>query len=523
MAVTVVKAPAGLGKTRAVAAKIAHDLRISEVYVPTRRLAEEWRDNILSSNPRKRVQVIYGRSAPIPVAPVNLQPASSAVGCASPAVARTCAQHRLADQLSKAGYPVLPNLCIKPGASGQSNRCVHFDGCYYINQFQHAEVRIYVHAHLATERHFLDDGKPGIVVIDESFFQSLIEQVTYPLALLTDQRLPQITQGLCQALGTVMQTGAPIENCIDAAIASQTRFTALTEALRAGNLVSPRTVQLLPALLKKAPNFEPVRKTIEQLVREYKARGTAQSVTYDANTGNVTLHHRKQITRFETGAAAPDIYILDASASEEVVRPFFPGATFKTMAVERNAYVMQCCSTTCSTTSLVPARNGNPKSAARAGGRLTEVQSLVQRHARNGRKVLVVGPSAVVGNPASNQAPLFTIPTHCEFAHFNAVRGVDRWKHFNTIIVIGRNQPAVDEVENIARALFHDDPQPLYLPGQWDSQIRGYRLRHGKQGVKVDVHPDARVQAVLEQIRECESTQAIDRLRLVHSPDTKLV
>ena len=33
---------------------------------------------------------------------------------------------------------------------------------------------------------------------------------------------------------------------------------------------------------------------------------------------------------------------------------------------------------------------------------------------------------------------------------------------------------------------------------------------------KVPVHPDARVQALLEQIRERESAQGIDRLRLVH-------
>jgi len=35
-------------------------------------------------------------------------------------------------------------------------------------------------------------------------------------------------------------------------------------------------------------------------------------------------------------------------------------------------------------------------------------------------------------------------------------------------------------------------------------------------GVDVVVHPDQRVQAVHEQLREHESQQAIDRLRLVH-------
>jgi hypothetical protein len=41
--------------------------------------------------------------------------------------------------------------------------------------------------------------------------------------------------------------------------------------------------------------------------------------------------------------------------------------------------------------------------------------------------------------------------------------------------------------------------------------------------VRVRVHPDRRVQALVEQIREAEMVQAIDRLRLIHSPRKKTV
>jgi hypothetical protein len=41
--------------------------------------------------------------------------------------------------------------------------------------------------------------------------------------------------------------------------------------------------------------------------------------------------------------------------------------------------------------------------------------------------------------------------------------------------------------------------------------------------VRVRVHPDRRVQALVEQIREAEMVQAIDRLRLIHSPREKTV
>jgi hypothetical protein len=53
---------------------------------------------------------------------------------------------------------------------------------------------------------------------------------------------------------------------------------------------------------------------------------------------------------------------------------------------------------------------------------------------------------------------------------------------------------------------------------------RPYTMRDGSsQSVKVKVHPDRRVQAVVEQIREAEMLQAIDRLRLIHSPRRKTV
>ena len=49
-------------------------------------------------------------------------------------------------------------------------------------------------------------------------------------------------------------------------------------------------------------------------------------------------------------------------------------------------------------------------------------------------------------------------------------------------------------------------------------------MRDGsRQSMKVKVHPDRRVQAVVEQVREAEMVQAIDRLRLIHSEREKTV
>ncbi len=72
-------------------------------------------------------------------------------------------------------------------------------------------------------------------------------------------------------------------------------------------------------------------------------------------------------------------------------------------------------------------------------------------------------------------------------------------------------------VEGMARAIWADDPAPLTLPGEYVEEPRGYRMRDGRlTGVVAHVHPDPRVQRVLELKRERETGQAIDRLRLIH-------
>jgi len=49
-------------------------------------------------------------------------------------------------------------------------------------------------------------------------------------------------------------------------------------------------------------------------------------------------------------------------------------------------------------------------------------------------------------------------------------------------------------------------------------------MRDGStERVNVSVHPDPRVQAVVEQGREAEMMQAIDRLRLIHNEKRKTV
>ena len=146
---------------------------------------------------------------------------------------------------------------------------------------------------------------------------------------------------------------------------------------------------------------------------------------------------------------------------------------------------------------------------SRAANRLAEVQALFDVEAARGGRVLLVTYKAA--------AERLKAPPDCAVECFGNIRGIDLYKDFDTVIIAGREQPPVDAAEAQARALFADDPEPLILTGDLMEMTRGYRLRDGRSiAGKVAVHADPRVQAVIEQVRERETAQAIDRLRLIH-------
>ena len=509
MFATVSKAPAGLGKTRTFGKRVADSEALSEVYVPTARLAEEWRDNILRERPTKRVQIIRGRDTEVKP---NVQ---------------LCAKHLRARELTNAGLAVYQNLCSRSqGPNAHPIRCQHFSQCKYIDQFlSSADVYIYTHAHLALERGALEDWEPSLVVIDESFYQGLIEEIVMPLSLLTHPGVPPAAQRLCSDVAAALQIDRRLDQRFSNARGPRGELNAAIKALTGSPALLPTLNDAQQrAVLANTINFKPVRFLLSQLDKETMVRAVPRSVKYNAATGDIVLQHRRSITRFDRAdGTQPQIIILDASANPLLIEPFFQISQFLPIDLPRNAHVIQCHSTRCSTTSLVPAKNKDPKSIADATRRCADIEALIAKLARNGTKVLVVGPAAVVGNPKTSMPSLIAVPPHCELAHFNALRGVDRWRDFDAVVLIGRNEPPAEVVENMARALFFDDPVAIQITGQWDYQVRGYRIAGSQFGVETAVHADPRVQAILEQLRECESVQAIDRLRLVHAAKTKTV
>ena len=216
----------------------------------------------------------------------------------------------------------------------------------------------------------------------------------------------------------------------------------------------------------------------------------------------------------EKGRSVP-VLAIDADLNQDIHSEFFSDTEFHTLPVERNCHVTQVHSSRFSKYSMTGGKD--------AKRRIRDIQQRINREAARG-SLLVVGPQEIVGNPNKGVKPMLRIPNNCAFAHFGNFRGVDAYKDIDTIILIGRNQPSIASLEAEARALWYDSTSPIEFSDKWVKRTYGYRTRDGaEKAVSVEVHPDSRVQVLLEQIRESESTQAIDRLRLIHCPEVKRV
>ena len=106
-------------------------------------------------------------------------------------------------------------------------------------------------------------------------------------------------------------------------------------------------------------------------------------------------------------------------------------------------------------------------------------------------------------------------PESVKFAHFGGLRGLNTLEDCDWLVQIGRNQPPPHAVESVARAWWPS--ARLTLTGAYISQQRTLTAKTGDGAlVWIHTHADPRCREVLEAMREQESLQALDRLRLIH-------
>jgi hypothetical protein len=529
------KAAAGLGKTSFVAEELVRraveiaDLNI-HIYVPRNDLANDLAEKIPGA------KVMRGRAATTNTGAKEEQ--------------YLCVRWQAANKVANANLPVMENMCKRGDGV-----CPFYDNCLWIAQWRdHAPgVRILNHSYLGLTQPL---GMPpaDIVIIDESVVKSLVGKVSFSPCRITRRQSRIGKLGASAALvafadkvsAAIEVTGGELKALRDAGVTAEgLRDAAKFEEegddapkigpkMEDGDIIrlvdaferseAGKVARLYRALADEIDLPRDQSHGVE--VGEVKAAIEVDGVKARERQSRVFVHylHKVRVSR------SAGLLLIDADANIQVNRILFGEDLEEAdIRVRRNAEVLQVYSAICGKSGIVSGENSSRI--------LQQIRDLIARETMGGRKALVVTYKAVrvmlTGeDPKSVRLPPSGKCGGADVAHFGNIRGNDDFKLYDTVIIVGRYQPPVHVIEGVARALWALDPKPLTFITErnkagelaWSQQDRGYTMKDGSRaGVEIDCHPDERCQLILELERECETAQAIDRLRLVHCPAPKRV
>ncbi len=475
-----IRAAAGLGKSTQ-ALKAIHERGLTaDYFVPSHRLAAEQVDRL----PPGVAVAIRGRAHKDEAHPIPL-----------------CAKHESVTALQKAGLGYLSAqlLCGKIEPATGKRPCPHAAGCGYLKQFNStAPIRFYAHEWLPMPER--EQRKPDVVVIDESFRDAIERRKSWEIADLFAAGSLYRTLIAGVADGNLIEAATPHLAAIDAAIdaaplslpdvhpemypSEALAKIAGLEIDRAGYCLS-----FLRAVKRAVESNEPLSIWHVEKKKEYPAK------IHTAYTAPIKF----------VAAKVPRLY-LDASLQRRMVDTGSPGVEFVDIAARRNAHVVQVADT------------------ALAGWRLkadndhlsSRIIEFVTRKAGENPNGSIVAPKDWLAAHGSR------LPCCVKQAHHGALRGLNELEGCDWEIVVGRNEPPPWGVESIARAWFAGDPD--FQVGTVTREQATLTARNGDTAtITRTAFGDRRCQEILESIREQESLQAVDRLRLIHAARTKTI
>lgn len=242
------------------------------------------------------------------------------------------------------------------------------------------------------------------------------------------------------------------------------------------------------------------------VLRDVPVTRTVSGIQTDTHEKLLFVQYRRKM---QIKRGTPHL-LLDATGNAELLAPNILGLRSEQIDASRNAYVIQTYGFRAAKTALV----GDSDYAVRHQG---EVEELLKSFPSNLRGLLVTHKDAV---------EQITVSDNWDVVHLGNLRGIDKYKKADIVIIAGRLQPPPAAIERLAMGLSSDSERTLTLlkGDRYPEEERGYRMTDGSRfGVMVPCHPDPFVQALLEQTREAEIIQAVDRLRLRWNEEPKLV
>lgn len=131
----------------------------------------------------------------------------------------------------------------------------------------------------------------------------------------------------------------------------------------------------------------------------------------------------------------------------------------------------------------------------------------------------------VAALPIERALRSLSLPPNVAITHFNALRGLDAYRHVPCAIVVGRSLPQQDQLEAMTEALHYDDPAVTTIQSSNGKPTFGRRtiaLTSTTVSIPAEIHPDTRVESLRQQLVDAEVQQALMRLRLFdRTPQTE--
>lgn len=239
----------------------------------------------------------------------------------------------------------------------------------------------------------------------------------------------------------------------------------------------------------------------------------------DDEDGNAAVQIRWR-EDMKSGWADGVVLTMDATFSSKLVEPYFKRPLDilpANDAILEHVSVLQIVDRSFAAASIIPAGDADDqrrKNRAREVWRWIWLRSIqYRRKGGDGIDVLIICQMEL-----ENLLRKWGMPVNAEVAHFNDIRGLDRWGGVRCLISVGRVSPKPSDVEAIAEALIGKAVTERVEDEKWYSQETvGIRLTDGTGWpVENDRHPDPVAEAVRYQICEGELIQVIGRARAVN-------
>ena len=211
---------------------------------------------------------------------------------------------------------------------------------------------------------------------------------------------------------------------------------------------------------------------------------------------------------------------LDADLSKPVIDLYRENCQLKEISAKRESTVLQVKDLSFGTRY----QKDHPQE-------LDNVRQLIEKVAKTGKTLVVTTKKLrrkLMGVKLSD-LPSFSPLGEADIAHFSNLRGLNAFEDYVNVVIVGRQQLSWRDVENQAKALWWDDREPFTKlevsednQHYWVNQTQGIRMKDADPVIiGMKGHPDERVRIINEQTCNAESTQAIDRLRLVRNKGDK--